>query len=212
MFYALGLFFLVCAVSMDSFIVGMTYGLRAIRVPFQAIIIIMCCSGGVVFLSMTIGNALRSTLTPELTNAIGGTILLCIGVFALFNSVRSSKQATPLPERSAADEKKHVFANISSVLATPARADLDRSGRISSFEAVLLGIALALDAFGAGFGASMLGYTVLFTTGGIALMSGVFLFTGIQLGTVLSEKGYMKKFMYVPACILICIGLSTFFI
>lgn len=209
MLYFMGLFFLVCAVSMDGFIVGMTYGLRTIRVPFLAICIIMCCSGIVVFLAMTIGTTLSSTLTPTLTSKMGGGILLCIGLFSLMNSLRAKKHTTDPIQNTKPSEERHIFATISSVLSSPSRADIDRSGRISIAESFLLGIALALDAFGAGFGAAMLGYTALLTTALIAFMSGAFLFTGIQIGTVLAQNKYIQKLVYVPSCILICIGLAT---
>lgn len=209
MLYYMGLFFLVCAVSMDGFIVGMTYGLRTIRVPFLSICIIMCCSGIVVFLAMTIGTALSSTLSPALTSNIGGIILLCIGLFSFVNSLRAKKQtAMPIPNASPT-KQKHLFATISSVLSTPSQADLDCSGRISLAESFLLGIALALDAFGAGFGAAMLGYTALLTTTLIAIMSGAFLFTGIQIGTMLAQNKMIQKLVYLPSCILIFIGIAT---
>ena len=35
---------LALAVSLDSFSVGFTYGLRKMRIPFKSIMIIACCS------------------------------------------------------------------------------------------------------------------------------------------------------------------------
>ena len=42
------------------------------------------------------------------------------------------------------------------ILKKPTRADFDRSGIITGLEALFLGVALSLDAFGAGIGAAML--------------------------------------------------------
>lgn len=211
MFYYMGLLFLVAAVSMDGFVVGMTYGIRNIRVPFPAILIIMCCSGMVVFLSMTIGTALRSTISPTLTSKFGGIILICIGLFSIWNSTRSANNVSTSSQKETHPQQKRLLTKVSSVLSMPSRADLDASGRISMTEALLLGIALAMDAFGAGFGASMLGYTALTTTALIAFMSGAFLFTGLHIGMVFSQYKIMQKFVFLPACILIIIGISTFF-
>ena len=43
------------------------------------------------------------------------------------------------------------------ILRKPTVADFDKSGTISAGEALLLGIALSVDSFGAGIGASLLG-------------------------------------------------------
>lgn len=211
MLYYMGLFFLVSAVSMDGFVVGMTYGLRNIRVPFPAIFIIMCCSGTVVFLAMTIGTAFRSTISTDFTSKIGGFILICIGLFSIWNSVRSRSDLSRKKNNEDDSEGNFIPTKISSVFSTPAKADLDRSGRISMSEALLLGFALSMDAFGAGFGAAMLGYTALMTTIFIAIMSGAFLFAGLRVGTVFAEYKTMRKLVYIPAAILIVIGASSFF-
>lgn len=211
MLYYMGLLFLVSAVSMDGFVVGMTYGLRNIRVPFPAICIIMVCSGTVVFLAMTIGNAFRSVISPDFTSKIGGVILICIGLFSLWNSLRSRKDLSTEEIDEEMAHPSNFTSNISTVISTPSKADINQSGRISMSEALLLGVALSMDAFGAGFGASMLGYTAFMTTIFIAFMSGAFLFTGIHVGALFARYAIMRKLVYVPAAILIVIGASTFF-
>lgn len=211
MLYYMGLFFLVAAVSMDGLVVGMTYGLRKVRVPLQAIFIIMSCSGAVVFLAMTIGKALRLTISPDVTTKIGGMILICIGLFSIWNSMRSKKELSMKIQSSIASKNSSIPAKIGSILSSPSKADIDHSGRISMTEAFILGVALSMDAFGAGFGAAMLGYTAFMTTVLIAVMSGGFLFAGLRIGTVFSQYKMMQKFVYVPAMILIIIGASSFF-
>ncbi len=211
MLYYMGLLFLVSAVSMDGFVVGMTYGLRNIRVPFPAICIIMICSGTVVFLAMTIGTAFRSVISPDFTSKIGGVILICIGLFSIWNSLRSRRDLSAEEMAEDTSKKTNFTSNISSVISTPSKADINQSGRISMSEALLLGVALSMDAFGAGFGASMLGYTALMTTIFIAFMSGAFLFAGIHVGAIFAQYSIMRKLVYVPAAILIAIGSSTFF-
>lgn len=211
MLYYIGLFFLVAAVSMDGFVVGMTYGLRKVRVPFQAILVIMSCSGAVVFFTMTIGESLRSTIPPHVTTKIGGTILICIGVLSMWNSMRSKRELSSDLQTSYEEKNSSFPAKIATVLSTPSRADMDQSGRISMAESFILGFALSMDAFGAGFGAAMLGYTAMTTTIFIAVMSGGFLFAGLRVGAVFSQYKAMQKFVYIPATILIIIGTSSFF-
>src|SRR5699024_11873303 len=77
------LFFLVIAVSLDGFGVGIAYGMRRIHVPIPALLIIMCCSGVIVLTSMTIGSMLTTFISVNTAKVIGGFILICIGLFCL---------------------------------------------------------------------------------------------------------------------------------
>lgn len=54
-------------------------------------------------------------------------------------------------------------------------------------EAILLGIALTLDATSAGFGAAMIVYSPFTTAMLVALMNGLLVFFGIKLGFILSK-------------------------
>lgn len=204
LFYT-GLFFLVIAVSLDGFGVGVTYGMRKVRVPIIALFIIMLCSGMVVLASMTIGTMLRLFISPEIAKIFGGVILIFIGLFSLWNIIRAklAKQSSDPSGRGI----KHRLHDFKEVLMTPDKADLDKSGAISAGEAFLLGIALALDAFGAGLGASMLGYSPLLTAGLIACMSGIFLFWGIRTGIFLSRFRQLQSLTFLPPILLIGLGI-----
>ncbi|WP_449355459.1 sporulation membrane protein YtaF [Virgibacillus natechei] len=199
----MGLLFLVIAVSLDGFGVGITYGMRKIRVPLLGLLIIMLCSGVIVLLAMTTGNVLRSFISPDSTQVLGGTILIVLGCFSLYNIIRT-KQETKAKAADLESRKQNIFTTI---LTTPDKADLDQSGIISPNEALLLGAALALDAFGAGIGASMIGYSPIITAVLIAFMSGLFVFLGIQTGMLLAKNKYMQRLTYVPPFLLIALGI-----
>lgn len=201
MLFYMGLIFLVIAVSLDGFGVGISYGMRKIRVPFIGISIIILCSGAVVFLSMMIGNYLTTFIKPHYTSIIGGAILIFIGLFVMVNVI--SKKSTGLNPQKESTKSYHP---IKTVIITPEQADIDRSGVISVQEALLLGIALALDAFGAGLGAAFLGYSPLLTTLLIACMSGIFVFSGIQIGLLLAKNEQLQKMTFIPPLLLIGLG------
>ncbi|MFA1821770.1 sporulation membrane protein YtaF [Virgibacillus oceani] len=193
-----GLFFLVIAVSLDGFGVGVTYGMRKIQVPLIGLVIIMLCSGITVLIAMTIGSTLSSFISPSIAEGIGGGILIVIGLFSFYNLLLS-KQEKPSEQK-----KQNILAT---VLNTPDKADLDKSGTISANEALLLGTALALDAFGAGIGASMLGYSPVITALLIASMSGIFVFCGIKMGMILSQSKHMQHMSFIPPLLLISLGI-----
>ncbi|MGG1877222.1 MntP/YtaF family protein [Paenibacillus cisolokensis] len=93
------------------------------------------------------------------------------------------------------------------ILRSPARADMDDSGSISPWEAMWLGIALSLDAFGAGLGAAMLGFSPLGTAVIVALFSGTFLLLGMKIGLRFASSRSMKYISYLPAFLLIIMGI-----
>jgi putative sporulation protein YtaF len=84
---------------------------------------------------------------------------------------------------------------------------MDASGSISSMEAMVLGIALSLDAFGAGLGAALLGFSPVSTSLMIAVFSGTFLLLGMKTGLRLSGSYWMKHAAVLPALLLIAMGI-----
>lgn len=203
MLYYTGLIFLVIAVSLDGFGVGLTYGMRNIKVPLLPLIIIMICSGAVVFLSMTIGNVLTAFISETIANSLGGIILIAIGLFSLFHVIRAKIAKNKDLQVETQANRMNQFTT---VITTPDQADLDKSGTISSGEALLLGMALALDAFGAGIAASMVGYGPVLTSFLISGMSGLFIYCGMKTGMFLSKYNFLQNFSFLPPLLLIYIG------
>lgn len=210
MVFYINLLFIVIAVSLDGFGVGVTYGMRKIRIPFKALLVIMLCSGIIVLISMMIGHLLRTIISPTVASMIGSTILIFIGIFVLFSIVRPGQRKNYeqiLNSKMEVDETANQLQHFKSVLKDPFQADKDKSGTISVSEAFILGTALALDAFGAGLGAAMLGYSPFITAVLIATMSGLFVFSGIKIGFLLSQNRVIARLTFMPPLLLIGIGL-----
>ncbi|KRF03750.1 hypothetical protein ASG89_03040 [Paenibacillus sp. Soil766] len=99
------------------------------------------------------------------------------------------------------------FGLVIQILRTPSIADVDKSGNISASEATLLGLALSLDAFGAGIGAALIGFVPLLTASVISISSGSLLAVGLRVGFRYAEMNWMKKLSILPGCVLIVMGL-----
>jgi putative Mn2+ efflux pump MntP len=97
------------------------------------------------------------------------------------------------------------------ILRSPSKADIDNSGSISAQEAMWLGIALSLDAFGAGLGAALLGFPTLWTALVIALFSGAFLSLGMNVGLRFAAQRWMQKLSILPALLLMIMGIFKLF-
>ncbi|MFC4075741.1 sporulation membrane protein YtaF [Salinithrix halophila] len=212
MFY----FMLALAVSLDSFGAGITYGLRSIRIPLTSIVIIGGCSGGMVGLSMHLTAISTGWLPKETTTVAGAVILIGLGLFALYNAGRPDSQA----EGSTASPSGPIrvfsweikgFGIVIQILKSPVAADRDSSGILSPTEACLLGFALSLDAFGAGMGAALLGFSPWAASSMIALMSVLFLVAGLKTGIRFRSRNWLPGIAYIPGILLILMGFFRFF-
>ncbi|MFB5760957.1 sporulation membrane protein YtaF [Paenibacillus medicaginis] len=218
------LLLLAFALSLDSFGVGVTYGLRKMRIPIGSILIICLCSGLIIMVSMQAGTLLTRFLSPVFTSLLGAVILIGIGCWSLIHSVQSGANKEEVREDILHEKESESEAAEGSgtmlfsmelrkiglvihILRSPSAADTDRSGSISAQEAIWLGMALSLDSFGAGLGAAMLGYNSLLTALTIAVFSGLFLIMGMKAGFRLAAFRFMKVFSVLPALLLIIMGM-----
>ncbi|MCE5171343.1 MntP/YtaF family protein [Paenibacillus profundus] len=243
---------LAFALSLDSFGVGMTYGLRKLRIPWTSIVIISLCSGLVILVSMQVGALLVQYVSASIAQWIGSVILIGIGCWAIVQLLRSragdiadiaviSSATCDESRGSHVRTKKEGCGNdtagalnpdtadsnpeprpvfriqlrslglVIQILHTPSAADMDRSGTISSSEAAWLGVALSLDAFGAGIGAALLGYPPFATALIIALFSGTFLRIGLQVGIACAQFSWIGKLTFIPGLMLIMMGIIKLF-
>lgn len=238
---------LACAVSLDGFGVGVTYGLRKIRIPVVSILIIALCSGLIIWLSMQAGDLLTSYLSELAAKLIGSALLIFIGCWTLLqlrskkdgkqedgagtagNEASSSEAGVSregdsnqgIVERSADVSRSDAelaappvmmlelkrLGLVIQILRTPQIADVDKSGTISASEAVMLGVALSLDAFGAGIGAAMLGLPSLLTAISIAACSGIFLLCGVHTGYRFANWRGIRALSFLPGILLVVMGI-----
>lgn len=162
----MSLVLLALAVSLDSLMAGLLYGLRGLRLPWEAAAIVSLATGLLLAASMGAGGMVANWLPPALAHRVGAAILALTGVWITFQTVRSRPGAEPAA-RDRAPLHRVWRLRLGSVgivveiLREPAAADLDRSGHINPQEALLLGVALALDSTAAGLGAAMTGFSPL---------------------------------------------------
>ncbi|SDH74882.1 sporulation membrane protein YtaF [Alteribacillus bidgolensis] len=200
---------LAFAVSVDSFGAGLAYGLRGLELPVKSLLFIGLCSGLSVLIGGTAASVLSAYVPPAVTETIGGGILILIGVWALIQVIKDNK-ASPLEKEKPSDEagkKRGMLSQLVSIIKQPDQADMDHSGSISPREALFLGTALSLDAFGAGIGASLLGLSPFLLAGAVAFMCSLFLAGGMKGGKKLAAFEIVQKLSFVPGVLLICLGL-----
>jgi putative sporulation protein YtaF len=208
MFQYASLLLLAFAVSLDSFSVGFTYGMRKMRIPLKSIFIIACCSAVTLLVAMLVGDLMTRVFPMYITERLGGFILVLIGAWVLYQFFRPEKEVSEdETEKTLINFEIKTLGIVINILRKPMSADIDKSGTITGIEAFLLGVALSLDAFGAGIGAALLGYSPVIMSILVACMSSLFVSVGIKSGYVFSKFDWMDKFSCLPGIILIMIGL-----
>nr|WP_237391802.1 MntP/YtaF family protein [Paenibacillus dendrobii] len=222
---------LAFALSLDSFGVGITYGLRQMKISPLSVVIISLCSGVIIYISMQVGVLLAKVVSPEAASIVGAVILIIMGSWSLIqlliqkernreekesatiksvenaHSMETAASAAPKPEQTVFSLEIRKLGLVIRILRTPSSADIDKSGSISGIEAMWLGIALSLDAFGAGLGAALLGFSPVWTALVIALFSGTFLVIGMKTGFRFASRSWMRHFTALPALLLIAMGI-----
>ncbi len=208
----LQLIILAFAVSIDGFGVGMTFGMKKMAIPFKSIVVISVCSALSLGIAMLIGDFISQLISESAAGKTGGAILILLGLWMVYQFFKQGKETI--------EEENHekIIFNyeikslgvVINILQKPMNADFDKSGTITGIEALVLGFALSLDAFGAGIGAAMMGISPLILGVCIAVMSSVFIWTGLQSGKLLSNKIWMQKLSFLPGVMLIFIGMFKF--
>lgn len=211
------------AISMDSVSVGLTYGLRNMKMPFLSLLVVSGCSFAVVYGTMLLGSSLTYWLTPEIGKKIGAVVLIAMGLFTLGRLIwprspdESEKVSCITVEQTEEEESEpavlsqfRIFGLMIQILRDPSRADADRSGHIMGWEAVMLGLALSLDAFGAGISLTFLGYAPPVVAICIAVMGTLLLSIGLALGRGAGKSKWLMSLTWLPPLLLICIGVMKY--
>lgn len=195
---------LAMVVSLDGLVAGVAYGAKTIVLPQKARIIIGISSAFTVLLSVTVGQYIARYLSPVYAKGIGSAILVLLGLFLI---IRTKAQGS----REGSDSdllrlRLRPLGVIVHILRDPEFADVDHSGNISGDEAAVLGVALALDAFGVGLGAGMAGMPTLPLVISIGITKWVFISAGHRWGTYIAQLWPGLGHSCLPGMVLILLG------
>lgn len=195
------------ALNMDALGTGVAYGIRNIRIPFTSLLIISGMSVLTVLFSMLAGQMVSQLISPIFAHRLGGILLLLVGLWILVQSIRDAREEQAGEEATVMQIRIKSLGLVIQVLREPSKADLDSSGVISSREALLLGAALAMDAFGAGFAVSMFGFSPLITAAVVGIGHIVLTLVGLWLGKSCACSTFGRQLAMLPGCILIAMGI-----
>ncbi len=143
------------SVNIDAFFVGISYGVRKIRVPLLQNLALSLISFMGTLLSLLLGRQLLLLLPAFLADCLGSAILSLLGIYYIVKALPRSK------------------------------GDLHSESlriRLSAKEVLLLGIALSLNNIGIGIGMGISGVMPLPAAAAVFVISFLLLLSGNHLG------------------------------
>jgi putative sporulation protein YtaF len=202
---------LAAIVSFDGLTAGFAYGMRKITLAPLAIGLVSLTSALTMLISMSVGSVIRSNTSPLVAKALGSILLAGLGIYILLQSRKCAGAPEPAADRQLLNWRIRPLGLVIQVWRDPVRADRDSSGAINFTEAVVLGAALAMDAFAAGLGAAMTGLPPVPTALTIGVCKFIFVSSGLGLGHRLAGVVPPNWFSPVPGALLIILGVWRFF-
>ncbi|MCI1930833.1 MAG: manganese efflux pump [Clostridia bacterium] len=127
------------ALSLDAYGVGITLGLRKIKISNFSRFIIGIVSFCFTCAGMLLGKLVLSHVPQSASKYISTCMIFLIGVNMLLQGLKKEKTDTC--------NKKSNLKNTASILSQPEKSDMDNSKSIDPHEAMYLASALSVDAF-----------------------------------------------------------------
>ena len=187
--------FLAISSSIDSLGIGITYVIKNTKIAIGAKSILFFISFIISIISIYFGNLLKFIFPDFLIHYLGSFLLILMGLFMCFQSVKVSKKEYKIENdknlKISDTEKIYSFfikclGITIKIIKNPSSSDLDKSNVIDSKEALFLGLALSLDSFCIGIGFSMLNtFSIIFP-----LLTSCFQLFFLSLGNYCGKKLY----------------------
>lgn len=177
----LSVLFLSITLSIDALGIGLTYGLRKIRLPFFSVIIVMFISMFFAGSAILIGDVLLQFIEKDVARIAGSVMIFVMGIFVIIKALCSNEDF-----------------------------DFDMSHHIDAIEAIYLGTATSLDAFTVGIGSSISGLNYLYIPIFVAVFQIAFLCAGVFFGEKVSKITKLSPLVFsvLSGLLLIVIAIS----
>ncbi|MDR1542281.1 MAG: sporulation membrane protein YtaF [Clostridiales bacterium] len=164
---------LAASSSLDNLGVGISYGIRSIRVSFSSNLLISGVCLVFSYFGIVSGRWISGILPGVFPLIASALLLAAIGLRIIIMAA---------PGKSALTLKKERSLGISSILQNPELADMDKSKHISTIEALVLGAALSANALTNGLSAGLIGFSPLAISIAASTGSFITLWAGVKAG------------------------------
>lgn len=210
----IGCVLLALSMSMDALGIGVSYGVRKIKVPFSSRVTICLLSIVITGAAVFLGGTLMTLLDPMAAKAIGAAMLAFLGCFILCQAFVKKKAKKEKRCGTLASLFIQPLGVTIQIVRDPCMCDFDKSSRIDMLEAVYLGVALSIDSFGVGVSSAVSGLNSMAIPIAAGLCQLCMLCIGGAVGARLGKMkwGESKIWNILSGALLICISVLRLFV
>lgn len=205
---------LALSVSIDSFGIGITYGIRNTKIFRTAKVILFAISILITTLSIHLGTFLSNMFSESFTKWIGACFLILMGLWIIYQALNTKEEETEANVSSPTIYQFMIrFLGITvQIIRNPISSDLDHSKGIDWKESIYLGLCLSIDSLCIGICSSMIGYSSILFPILVATFQLIFLSVGRILGNKIFSISSIPENIWstLSGVLLICIGVSRF--
>ncbi|MDD3839150.1 MAG: manganese efflux pump [Clostridia bacterium] len=192
---------LALSITLDSLWVGISYGMKKIKLTLISVIIMISISGATLSATWMAGQIILQYIPVNMAKTFGSIMLILTGcIFIIQALLDNEKQGNKM-------KKTDFLSKILNIFIHPSSGDLDNSGIIEANEALLLAIALSVDAFSIGFtlaayGINLFLFLLLTSSVNIIMLKG-----GENLGKKISALIPEKASKFISGITIIMMGI-----
>ena len=205
----LGVLLLAVSLSMDALGIGVSYGVRKIRVPLAAKVIICAISVAMMGLSILLGSLILLVVPPPAAKLLGALMLALLGVFVIAQAFWKREEKPKKPKKAARSIMLKPLGITIKIIRNPPSCDFDASKALDGFEALYLGAAMSVDSVGVGVSSAVMGLNTLLVPVTAGLFQMLFLSAGVWLGGKLSLSARLDSRVWTVISGLLLIGIAA---
>jgi putative sporulation protein YtaF len=197
------------ALCIDSFALGVAYGIKKIKIPSLSILIISIITICVLGVSVLIGHIIRQFISGFTATLISSIVLIGLGSFFMLEGYIKyfvANKGTVISDNKLMNLYIPKIGFIIDIALDVSKADFDISGDINNKEALYLGIILSIDSLGAGFGYAMGNANILYFLIIVFFINIISISLGLRIGHKVEQFQANLKTSLLPGFILILIG------
>ncbi|WP_143317871.1 manganese efflux pump [Clostridium sp. HBUAS56017] len=188
--------------NLDNVVVGIAYGIKKIRIPIIANLVIAFITSTGTFLSMYLGLYISKFLPNYISNILGAGAIIMLGGYFTIQSIIKLIYAR--------NSKDLALKDITDMIEYAEKSDLDKSGDISIKEAIFVAFSLTFNNLGTGVAASITGVSIQFTVIATFIISILTIVFGQTIGNHVLGNLLGKYAPLISGILLITLGIIEF--
>ncbi|TCK98491.1 putative sporulation protein YtaF [Natranaerovirga hydrolytica] len=205
------LFLFALSVSLDSLAVGISYGIKKIKISIISLFVILLLSSFSLMMSWLMGNLILSFVPMNGVKYLSSILLILLGLIYLIQAVVDLYYPSREEKIAIKQFQIKIFNIVIDIIREPSVSDIDHSGTIEIKEAFYIGTALAIDSLAIGFALSLYDFNIFLFLLCANLINFFLLHLGQWIGRMTSLFISEERLKIVSSCIIILLGIIRLF-